>query len=107
MGDHVGEEGVAGDVEGHAEAHVPGPLVQLAGQLAVAHVELAQGVAGGQGHVGQVWGGHTRGGGGVTHTLETLLTGWTAGTLGIEPRTFQTLFYFYGFRSAPGHNTNF
>lgn len=52
--DHVGEESVAGDVEGNPQTHVPRALVQLARQLAVTHVELAQGVAGGQRHEGQV-----------------------------------------------------
>lgn len=47
---HVGEQGVAGDVEGHAQAHVSRPLVQLAGQLAVPHVELAEGMARRKGH---------------------------------------------------------
>ena len=43
--DHVGEQGVAGNVEGHTQAHVSRPLVQLAGQLPIHHVELAEGVA--------------------------------------------------------------
>ncbi|ERF69563.1 hypothetical protein EPUS_01893 [Endocarpon pusillum Z07020] len=34
VGEHVGEEGVGGDVEGHAETHVAGALVQQAGELA-------------------------------------------------------------------------
>lgn len=54
MCDHVGEERVAGDIEGHPEAHVARALVQLTRQLAVAHVELTQGVAGGQRHEGEV-----------------------------------------------------
>ena len=54
VSDHVGEEGVAGDVEGHSQAHVPRALVQLARQLPVNDIELAQGMAGGQRHVGQV-----------------------------------------------------
>lgn len=32
---HVGEQGVAGNVEGHAQAHVAGALVQLAVQVAL------------------------------------------------------------------------
>jgi hypothetical protein len=40
VGQQAGEEGVAGDVEGHAEAHVARPLVHQAGQLAIGHVEL-------------------------------------------------------------------
>ena len=55
VGDHVGEEGVGGDVEGHAEAHVGRALVELAGELAVGgDVELDEAVAGGQGHLGDV-----------------------------------------------------
>lgn len=54
--DHVGEKCVAGDIERHPEAHIARALVQLTRQLAVAHVELTQGVAGGQRHEGQVWG---------------------------------------------------
>ena len=34
VGEHVGEEGVGGDVEGHAETHVAGALVQDAGEVA-------------------------------------------------------------------------
>lgn len=48
--DHVGEQGVAGDVEGHTQSHVSRPLVQLAGQLPIYHVELAKGMAWGEGH---------------------------------------------------------
>lgn len=61
VGDHVGEEGVAGDVEGHSQAHVPRALVQLARQLPINDIELAQGMAGGQHHVGQVWEQHRSG----------------------------------------------
>lgn len=43
--DHVGEQGVAGDVEGHPQAHVCWPLIQLARELTVHHVELAKGMA--------------------------------------------------------------
>lgn len=50
MCDHVGEQGVAGNIEGHTQAHVSRPLVQLAGQLPIHHVELAEGVAWGEGH---------------------------------------------------------
>lgn len=52
--DHVGKKCVAGDIKRHPQAHIARALVQLTRQLAVAHVELTQGVAGGQGHVGQV-----------------------------------------------------
>lgn len=45
LGDEVGEQGVRGDVEGHAEEDVGAALVQLAGQRAVRDVELEQGVA--------------------------------------------------------------
>ena len=51
---HVGEQCVAGDVEGHAQEHVAASLVQLAGQLAVHDVELEQCVARLQRHVRQV-----------------------------------------------------
>lgn len=52
--DHVGQQCVAGNVERHPEAHVARALVQLARQLTVAHVELAQSVAGGQSHARDV-----------------------------------------------------
>lgn len=54
--DHVGEQGIAGDVEGHAQAHVSRPLVQLAGQLPIHHIELAEGMARGQRHQRKVFG---------------------------------------------------
>ena len=37
---HVGQQGVAGDVEGHAQEDVGTALVELAAQLAVRDVEL-------------------------------------------------------------------
>ena len=40
MGEHDGEQGVAGDVERHPKAHVCRPLVQLTGQLPVGAIEL-------------------------------------------------------------------
>ena len=40
MGDHVGEQRVAGDVERDSQAHVARPLVELARELSVSHVEL-------------------------------------------------------------------
>ena len=40
VGDHVGEQRVAGDVERDSQAHVARPLVELARELAVSHVEL-------------------------------------------------------------------
>lgn len=53
---HVGQKCIASDIEGHPEAHVTRALVQLTRQLAIAHVELAQSVAGRQSHGGQVCG---------------------------------------------------
>jgi len=56
VGDHVGEDGVRGDVEGHAEEEVGGTLVELAGEcggaalLGRGDVELEEEVAGGKGH---------------------------------------------------------
>ena len=49
--DHACQQGVGRDVEGHAQEGVRRPLVQLAGELAVGHVELEERVARGQGHV--------------------------------------------------------
>lgn len=43
--DHHRQQCVAGDIERHPEEHVTAPLVQLARQLAIDHVELEQGVA--------------------------------------------------------------
>lgn len=60
MRNHVGEQGIAGNVEGHTQAHVSRPLVQLAGQLAVHYVELAEGMAWGQGHLRKVCGSSTK-----------------------------------------------
>ena len=54
VSDHDGEQGVAGDVEGHAEPHVCRPLVQLAGQLTTRHIELDQAVTRRQRHLVQV-----------------------------------------------------
>jgi len=48
---HVGEQGVAGDVEGNAQEIVARALVQLARQLAVRDVELEQRVARAQSHL--------------------------------------------------------
>lgn len=50
MGNHVGEQGIAGNVEGNTEAHVGRSLVELARQLPIGHIELAEAVAGWQGH---------------------------------------------------------
>lgn len=54
MGDHVGEQSVAGDVERHSESHVCGALIQLTTEFAVSHVELSQAVARRQRHEWQV-----------------------------------------------------
>lgn len=56
MCNHVGQKCIAGDVEGHPEAHITRALVQVARQLAVTHVELTQSVAGWQSHAWQVCG---------------------------------------------------
>ncbi len=50
FGDHHGEKGIGGHVEGHAKEDVCAALVELATEGAVGDVELKQGVAGGQGH---------------------------------------------------------
>ena len=47
---HQRQQRVGGDVEGHAEEQVRAALVHLAGNPAVGHVELEQGVAGRQRH---------------------------------------------------------
>ncbi len=51
---HHGEEGVGGNVEGHAEEDVGAALVKLAGEFAVGNVELKEGVARAKGHLGEV-----------------------------------------------------
>lgn len=56
MCDHVGQKCIAGDIEGHPEAHVTWALVQMTRQLTVAHIELTQSVAGWQSHGWQVCG---------------------------------------------------
>lgn len=53
-GHHVGEERVTRDIKGHAEEQIAGSLVELAGKLAVRHIELEKTVAGGQCHVRNV-----------------------------------------------------
>ena len=50
LGHHHGQQGVRGDVERHSEEDVGTALVELAGEPPVGHVELEEGVAGGQGH---------------------------------------------------------
>ena len=48
---HHGQQGVAGNVEGHAEKDVRRTLIQLATELAVRYIELEQRMAGRQRHV--------------------------------------------------------
>src|SRR5262249_21870488 len=60
----VGEQGVGGDVEGDAEEHVGGALVELAGEPPAGHVELGEGVAGGRAAGARHLGGGPGGGGG-------------------------------------------
>src|SRR5579883_3170685 len=43
--EHVGEQRIAGYVEGHAEEHVGATLIELTGKPAVRHVELKKGMA--------------------------------------------------------------
>jgi hypothetical protein len=50
LGDHAGEEGVGGEVEGDAEEEVGAALVELAAEFAVEDEELKEGVAGREGH---------------------------------------------------------
>src|SRR5262249_13543828 len=50
MRDHHGKQRVGGNVEGRAQEDVGGPLIKLAGQLALCHVELKKGVARREGH---------------------------------------------------------
>jgi len=40
LGQKAGEKGVGGDIEGHPQAQVSRPLVHLAGQLTIRHIEL-------------------------------------------------------------------
>ena len=51
---HHEQQGIGGDVEGYAEEGVGTALVELQAELAVGHVELEEGVAGGQVHVLEV-----------------------------------------------------
>jgi len=50
LGHHVGEQRVAGDVEGHAQEEVGAALVELAAQPPLGHVELEEQVARRQPH---------------------------------------------------------
>ena len=51
LGNHVGEQGVAGNVERNPQKCIATALVELAAQLAVGDIELEQTVAGRQGHL--------------------------------------------------------
>ena len=51
LSDHPREQRVGGDVKRHAEAHIAGALIHQAGDLAVGDEELAEHVAGRQGHL--------------------------------------------------------
>lgn len=54
-GQDAGEKAVARDVEGDSQSHVATPLVHLTTEFSIrAHIELAQQVTGGQGHLGEV-----------------------------------------------------
>src|SRR5260370_316165 len=46
LGDHHGEQGIGGDVEGDAEENVSAALIKLATEFAVLHEELEERVAG-------------------------------------------------------------
>src|SRR3546814_16908990 len=54
VGEHVGEECVAGDVEGDAEEDVGAALVKLEVELAGRDLRLEQAMAGGEGHAVQL-----------------------------------------------------
>ena len=51
VSNHVGEQGIAGNIEGNTQPHVSRPLVQLARQLPIGNIELTEAVAGRQGHL--------------------------------------------------------
>jgi hypothetical protein len=53
LGEHAGEQRVAGNVEGDTETHIAGSLIHLTAESAIASdVELSQNVARRQGHDG-------------------------------------------------------
>ena len=52
--DHARQQSVRRDVEGHPEAHVAAALVHQARELAIGHEELAEHVAGREGHQVQI-----------------------------------------------------
>ena len=54
LSEHVGQQRVGGDVEGHSEEEVGAALVDLQAQAVVGHIALEEGVAGGQRHVAEV-----------------------------------------------------
>jgi hypothetical protein len=56
MCNHVGEQSIAGNVEGHAQTHISWPLVKLARQFPIHHIELTEGMARRQCHQGKIWG---------------------------------------------------
>ena len=51
LGDHVRQQCVAGDIEGHAQKYIGGALIQLAGKSAIRDIELKETVTWGQSHV--------------------------------------------------------
>ncbi len=53
LGHHHREQCVGGNVEGNSQEDIGAPLIQLARQATVQHIELKQHVTGGQGHPGQ------------------------------------------------------
>ncbi|MNC04864.1 hypothetical protein D3C75_523140 [compost metagenome] len=54
LGHHVGQQGVARDVERQTEEDVAAALIELAGELAVRHIELEEGVTRGERHLVQL-----------------------------------------------------
>ena len=54
LGQHMGEQRVAGNVEGHAQKNIGAALVKLAAQAPVGHVELKERVAGHERHAVQI-----------------------------------------------------
>lgn len=55
VGDHVGQQGVAGNVEKHTQTDITRALVQLTWQLTVWYVKLTQRMARGQRHQREIW----------------------------------------------------
>jgi hypothetical protein len=50
LGDHVSQQRIRRNIEGHAQEKVSAALIKLAGELAVGHVKLEKAVAWGQRH---------------------------------------------------------